>query len=317
MNGMPLPRKGLRIFYWIALAAASILGAVPPATSLAVPPGIGLFLGPPVPVESTLYEIEVSSVSYGPPVTVAKATTVVNAPYVDTTIYLDHGSSSLTSAAFIAVQSGPSLLPGTYTFRYFTADRFPGDTTYGPVSDILGTKVAYVTVAQNFFYAVEYYNAARNHYFMTAYASEIALLDAGYFPGWVRTFQSFRVYLTDPATSAAASGLSPVCRFYGLPDFGLDTHFFSASPDECAAVKAKWPTQWILETPNAFYVYLPNTADGSCPDGTVPVYRVYNNRADVNHRYATSLAIRQQMIDAGWIPEGYGSIGVGMCVPAV
>ena len=57
-------------------------------------------------------------------------------------------------------------------------------------------------------------------------------------------------------------------------------------------------------------------ADGSCVSGTVPLYRLYNNRPDVNHRYTTSLTIRQQMINAGWIPEGYGNMAVGMCVVA-
>ena len=169
--------------------------------------------------------------------------------------------------------------------------------------------------SQNVGDAVEYYNAQRDHYFMTAYAAEIALLDAGHFPGWVRTGQQFPIYLVDTSVGGVPSGLSPVCRFYGLPSAGLDTHFFSASTVECAEVAAKWPTQWLLETPNAFYVFRPNTGDGSCPNAAVPVYRLYNNRPDVNHRYTTSLAIRQQMIDAGWIPEGYGPSAVAFCVP--
>jgi len=45
----------------------------------------------------------------------------------------------------------------------------------------------------------------------------------------------------------------------------------------------------------------------------VPVYRLYNNRADTNHRYTTSLAIRSQMIAKGYIPEGYGPNAVAMC----
>jgi probable HAF family extracellular repeat protein len=168
--------------------------------------------------------------------------------------------------------------------------------------------------SQNVGDAVEYYNAQRDHYFMTAYATEIALLDAGHFPGWVRTGQQFPVYLVDTSVGGVPSGLSPVCRYYGLASAGLDTHFFSASTVECAEVMEKWPTQWILETPNAFYAYPPNTNDGTCPNAAVPVYRLYNNRPDVNHRYTASLAIRQQMIDAGWIPEGYGNMAVGMCV---
>ena len=165
--------------------------------------------------------------------------------------------------------------------------------------------------------AVEYYDAQLDHYFMTADATEIAALDAGQFQGWVRTGQQFPVYVAALSAGSIPSWLVPVCRYYGLPSAGLDTHFFSASVEECAAVAAKWPTQWLLETPNAFYSYLPDTTDASCPSGTVPVYRLFNNRRNVNHRYTTSLASRQKMIDAGWIPEGYGSMAVGMCVLAV
>jgi hypothetical protein len=33
-----------------------------------------------------------------------------------------------------------------------------------------------------------------------------------------------------------------------------------------------------------------------------------------NHRFVTSLAERQKMLDAGFVAEGAG-IGVGLCVP--
>jgi len=65
-----------------------------------------------------------------------------------------------------------------------------------------------------------------------------------------------------------------------------------------------------------FYVYLPDAETGSCRGGTVPVYRVYNKRADANHRYTTSLSLRRQMTDEGWVVEGYGPDAVGMCAPS-
>jgi len=110
---------------------------------------------------------------------------------------------------------------------------------------------------------VEFYNAALDHYFLTADVQEISDLDNGVHPGWKRK---------------------------------------------------NWPDRWVLETPDAFAVHLPNSSDGTCPPGTSPLYRLFNNRADVNHRYTTSLAIREQMIEQAWIPEGYGTIGVAMCV---
>ena len=200
---------------------------------------------------------------------------------------------------------GP-LTSGPYTFVVFVR----------PASDPVATIPVIVTPASNAADAIEYYYPRLNHYFLTASAVEIAALDAGHFPGWMRTGQTLpSVFLTDPSTGGVQAPVTPVCRFYGLPSAGLDTHFFSASPAECAAVEAKWPTIWLLETPSAFYLYLPNAADGSCPAGTVSVYRLYNNRADVNHRYTTSTDIRAQMISAGWLPEGYGANAVAMCAP--
>jgi serine protease len=156
---------------------------------------------------------------------------------------------------------------------------------------------------------IEYYWAAKDHYFITANRAEIAALDASPPGGWTRTGQSFGAY-------AQATGVSSrVCRFYIPPPFG-DSHYFSASADECAAVQVKFPAL-LEETTQAFYSDLPDLVTGACPAGTMPVYRLYNNRADVNHRYTTSLAIRSQMLARGYISEGYGLTGVAMCAPAL
>jgi hypothetical protein len=152
---------------------------------------------------------------------------------------------------------------------------------------------------------IEYYWAARDHYFMTANPAEIAALDAEPPGGWARTGQRFGAY-------AQATGFaSRVCRFYIPPAYG-DSHYFSASPEECAAVQVKFP-MFTYESPNAFYIDLPDLNTGTCPAGTVPVYRLWNNRVDTNHRYTTSLAIRSQMLAKGYVSEGYGPIGVVMC----
>jgi hypothetical protein len=68
---------------------------------------------------------------------------------------------------------------------------------------------------------IEYYYAALGHYFITQFKDEIAALDAGAHPGWVRTGQSFLAYR--PGEGAG----QPVYRYYGLPSAGLDTHFFT------------------------------------------------------------------------------------------
>jgi hypothetical protein len=47
------------------------------------------------------------------------------------------------------------------------------------------------------------------------------------------------------------------------------------------------------------------------------VYRLYNDGQGgaPNHRYTTDFAVRAQMIAHGWVPEGYGDLGVIMCSP--
>ena len=61
----------------------------------------------------------------------------------------------------------------------------------------------------------------------------------------------------------------------------------------------------------------PDAATGACADPqTQPVYRIWNGRVtDVNHRYTTSAAVRDQMVAAGGIAEGYGPDAVAMCAP--
>jgi hypothetical protein len=159
--------------------------------------------------------------------------------------------------------------------------------------------------------AVEYYWLASDHYFVSADPLEIAALDADRFPGWVRTGQTFNVL----SSATPISGLlSPVCRFYGRPEAGLDSHFYSASPAECQAVIDRFSGAWAYESGDVLVAYLPDPETGSCPSNTTPLYRVYDNRPDVNHRYTTSINIRSQMINAGWLPEGYGLNAVAMCV---
>jgi len=145
---------------------------------------------------------------------------------------------------------------------------------------------------------VEYYNVAQDHFFMTALAQEIQALDNGVFAGWKRTGYSINAYF------AATGGFVPVCRFYIPPGYG-DSHFYSASPAECAEAAAKYPF-FISESPNVFYIGLPDTMTGTCPAGTNPVYRVWDGRFDTNHRYTTSTLVVDQMRALGWTAEGYG-----------
>jgi hypothetical protein len=160
---------------------------------------------------------------------------------------------------------------------------------------------------------VEYYNAALDHYFISALAPDIDALDSGRISGWTRTGLSFNVF---PSQAAGGVGASPVCRIIIPPPRG-DSHFFSASPQECADTLAKFPFM-SQETPSAFFIALPATGEpnpGACPANTVPVYRVFDNRADANHRYTTDRAVRDLMVSRGGTAEGYGDDAVIMCAP--
>jgi hypothetical protein len=156
--------------------------------------------------------------------------------------------------------------------------------------------------------AVEFYNAALDHYFITHIAGEIAILDAGVaIKGWTRTGQSFGVYV------AAGGDTSPVCRFYIPPGLG-DSHFYGRGTAECDSTAQKFPS-FVNEDPQFFHVVLP--AGGVCPAGLVSIYRVFSNRADANHRYMIDRTIRDFMVnERHWLAEGDGPDLVVMCVPA-
>jgi hypothetical protein len=70
---------------------------------------------------------------------------------------------------------------------------------------------------------------------------------------------------------------------------------------------------FVLEAAVFFQALLPTA--GTCTGGTTPVYRVFSNRADANHRYMTDRAVRDEMIGRGWLAEGDGPERVVMCVP--
>jgi len=155
--------------------------------------------------------------------------------------------------------------------------------------------------------AIEYYNAAFEHYFITSIAAEIEKLDSGAIPGWERTGESFNVY------TVAAAGRVSVCRFFSTAFGAKSSHFYAPVGLGCEA--ARQNPAWLFEG-DVFFTLLPDPVSGDCPAGNVPVYRLYNNGQGgaPNHRFTTSDSIRLDMINDGCIGEGYG-IGVGMCSP--
>jgi lysyl endopeptidase len=161
--------------------------------------------------------------------------------------------------------------------------------------------------------AVEYYNVNLDHFFVTAYAFEqdyVNIGNAG--PGWFRTGSTFKTLSAGTGTASTATA----CRFYGSISPGPNSHFYTLDAGECQFLKDLQATtpatqpRWNYEG-LAFANFIPN--GGSCPAGTMPVYRYYNNgfpSRDSNHRFVTNLAVNAFMLDQGWSLEG-----VTMCAP--
>ena len=147
---------------------------------------------------------------------------------------------------------------------------------------------------------LEFFNTGLNHYFITADPAEAAAIDAGAAgPGWQRTGRGFRAWTLAVGVPAEAR---PVCRFYGTPGLGPNSHFYTITPAECDAVRADpgWRFEGI-----AFYSIAPDTR--GCPVGMQQVFRLYNGRYaqnDSNHRYTTDPAVYQAMQKQGWTGEG-------------
>ncbi|HEV8553151.1 MAG TPA: hypothetical protein VGR65_07160 [Casimicrobiaceae bacterium] len=160
--------------------------------------------------------------------------------------------------------------------------------------------------------AVEYYYDVWNFYFETSFPDEIAALDGGAFGGaWKRTGETFKVW------SQATGSASATCRFFSTAFAPRSSHFYTPFPSECALVQmdpalhAAWQFENI-----AFYIQLAD-ANGFCPAGTIPLYRLYNDGMGgaPNHRYTTSVTVFNQMAAAGWLFEGDGNTKVFACVP--
>lgn len=197
----------------------------------------------------------------------------------------------------------PAIAAGDYTFEYSESTAWDG--ALQPPCTVILVRPFVVLPASARRNLIEYYNASLDHYFQTADESEQGVLDSGGIPGWTRTGASFFVFAGD---SQESPDLAPVCRFYGRPEAGINSHFYSANPSDCAIVLEKWPESWQLESMSAFKVV---SYVGQCWAPALTIWRVYNNRPDVNHRYVTGPTgfgapndLNRMVYEQHWLSEG-------------
>lgn len=175
--------------------------------------------------------------------------------------------------------------------------------------------IAPIAHAQDLVTVYEFYHAGLDHYFRTADAGEASGIDSGAAgSGWARTGDNFQAY----SAATTLSGVAPVCRFYGSMSPGPNSHFYTASQEECNSLKAlqlitpdnekRWNYEGLV-----FSIVLP-TASG-CPSGSTSIYRLYNNGftrgEDSNHRYTSLQSEYQRLQSSGWSGES-----VVMCSPS-
>jgi YVTN family beta-propeller protein len=228
------------------------------------------------------------------------------------TVYVvNQGGNSVTMIDAATETVIGAFAVGTGPGRLFEdADRLLVLNANGGNPDTLTVATKQYTVADTEG-AGEYYHPAFDHYFHTASQTEIRLLNDGVFDDrWIRTYEYWRVWI------APGPGRVPVCRFFSPTFAPKSSHFYTPYPAECAALQTQGV--WQLESDAIFYVALTD-ASGNCPNGTVPLYRVYNDGAGdaPNHRYTVSRSLRDQMVAAGWSTEGNGVDTIFACLPPV
>jgi HYDIN/CFA65/VesB family protein len=146
---------------------------------------------------------------------------------------------------------------------------------------------------------VEFHDRDDDQYFLTADAHEMALLDAGALgAAWSRTGASFKAW----PLAAGDATTQPVCRFFGTPGIGPESHFYTAYANECAAVRED--PHWIEEGPT-FRAKVPQ--DGACASGEQTVTRLWKPGSSVTgsrHRYVVDAGLAATMQAQGWVLEG-------------
>ena len=154
----------------------------------------------------------------------------------------------------------------------------------------------------------EFYNSSFDYYFLTGRETDKAALDAAASAGWSRTSSEIKVFAIPTVDNV------PLERhfFAEVAQAGTrGSHFFTASPSDARLLTGLNPTNQSLKAKpflEGVEGYVIPQANGACPDSSTPIYRLFKAAPrfidQANHRFATTQAIRQQMIALGWLDEG-------------
>jgi Repeat of unknown function (DUF5648) len=204
-------------------------------------------------------------------------------------------------AAMPSFKDWPRFAPKT---EEFVLTRLPSPIVEGTVTEYINME--------------GYPTAPGGIYFYASTDEDRGILDSGLPGKWVRTGKSFK-----------HGGYVSVCRFYGSVSPGPNTHFYTASEQECNLIKSievkPRPTdkQQLNYEGKVFYANLPippkNSGEAaSCPIASTPLYRAYNaafgpngkRNYDSNHRFSTSRTDIAEVVAKGWVDEG-----MVFCVP--
>lgn len=227
--------------------------------------------------------------------------------------WLQLDAQSAAAPADLSITANPAgLAAGQYTANVTITSA--GAANSPQIVNVMLTVAAAPVVAATvveYLDTADFPNSPGGHFFYSSDPAEQAAVDAGAAGAFSRTGRQF-----------LTGGSSPVCRFYGSVTPGPNSHFFTVDVAECNALKAAQvsPTpataqQWNYEgiSYNTTPVSVAANGSRSCPAGTQPLYRAYNNAYplsgpknswDSNHRFTPALGDIAAMVTRGWRDEG-------------
>ncbi len=155
---------------------------------------------------------------------------------------------------------------------------------------------------------VEYYNASLDYYFLTGRSGDKAALD-NVPTVWTRTGNEIKIYASPNVAT------QPLERHYFdkiAKSASRGSHFFTSVPSDQTLMARLNPTNLPLAAKpllEGVEGYAVPAINGSCPAGTIPVYRAFKGEPryvdDGNHRFSKTLAQHQDMVTRlGWTDNG-------------